>query len=348
MEPVNVCSAKARVILDIPATVPSIDTKRPALSAIRRAFVQPAVAWDRNRLPCVGCDRGATALATQATGDKPSVWKPNQANTGNGAAEQPPGPIRPGRPQQASAVLSQPGHPLDESIKLRIAQLRERSLKIRSAIPFPELLEDWDTDILMTIVSTCRPIGSLSSANIVLWMGLAIQERSFNEARQLMYVAWENFANKEAVVIPRMLILEEKKYPRADLAKSLHEFFVTIVRMAASVETNNEWTITSAGISFSNELIRFTLEAMAERLRGAATPPTEQYVKGPDTAPADPYALLGAPRGCSPDELKAAYLQKVKQWHPDQIQHMAPELRTFADQQLGLINAAYDALKARA
>jgi curved DNA-binding protein CbpA len=53
-------------------------------------------------------------------------------------------------------------------------------------------------------------------------------------------------------------------------------------------------------------------------------------------------------QGCSQGELKAAYLAKVKQWHSDLIQHMAPELRLFADKQLGLINAAYDALKAGA
>jgi hypothetical protein len=254
------------------------------------------------------------------------MWKPNQPGTHSEVAEQ----------------------TFEESIGPRLARLREHSLKIRGAIPCPELLDDWDTDILTIIVTTCHPIGSLSSANIVLWMGFAIDERSFDDARKQMYSAWENLPNREAVVIPRMLIRAEQKYHRADLSTSLCEFFETVVRLSISVEANDESTINRAVLSFRTALNLFTLRSIAERLSRSDATSTDSHVEGANTPRTDPYALLGVLQGCSQSELKAAYLQKVKQWHPDQIQHMAPELRTFADQQLGLINAAYDALRAGA
>jgi DnaJ-domain-containing protein 1 len=56
------------------------------------------------------------------------------------------------------------------------------------------------------------------------------------------------------------------------------------------------------------------------------------------------YELLGLQPGCTETELKSAYRQKVSQWHPDRLEHMALELRQFATEQLAKINAAYEKL----
>jgi len=48
--------------------------------------------------------------------------------------------------------------------------------------------------------------------------------------------------------------------------------------------------------------------------------------------------------GATGDEIKAAYRNKVRQWHPDQLERMAPELRAHANEQIARINPAYEEL----
>jgi DnaJ like chaperone protein len=74
-----------------------------------------------------------------------------------------------------------------------------------------------------------------------------------------------------------------------------------------------------------------------------------RYITGFASAPAeedltDSYRLLGAEQGCTEDELKSAYRQKVSQWHPDRLEGMAPELRQLATEQMTRINEAYEKL----
>ena len=57
-----------------------------------------------------------------------------------------------------------------------------------------------------------------------------------------------------------------------------------------------------------------------------------------------PYTILAAEPGCSREDLRSAYRAKVQEWHPDQLERMAPELKAFATEQLARINAAYEEL----
>ena len=79
-------------------------------------------------------------------------------------------------------------------------------------------------------------------------------------------------------------------------------------------------------------------------LFGAGNPPG---APGPATAPgaADPYVVLGIRPGCSDEELTRAYHTLVKQWHPDQLEGMAAELRAHANQKLAEINQAFDLIR---
>ena len=45
------------------------------------------------------------------------------------------------------------------------------------------------------------------------------------------------------------------------------------------------------------------------------------------------------------EELRSAYLSKAKEWHPDRLEGMAPELKDYANRQLTQISAAYVRLK---
>ncbi len=61
--------------------------------------------------------------------------------------------------------------------------------------------------------------------------------------------------------------------------------------------------------------------------------------------PAKLYGALELEPGASAEEIKAAYLDLVKVWHPDRYQNESPRLRDKAEQKLKSINNAYDRLR---
>lgn len=71
--------------------------------------------------------------------------------------------------------------------------------------------------------------------------------------------------------------------------------------------------------------------------------PTAPAVDAPP--PEDPYTILGVARGASSEQIRAAFQQKIRQYHPDQVAHLGPELRQLAEQRAKHITAAYNQLK---
>jgi hypothetical protein len=57
------------------------------------------------------------------------------------------------------------------------------------------------------------------------------------------------------------------------------------------------------------------------------------------------YSALELEPGATAEEVKAAYLDLVKVWHPDRYQNESPRLRDKAEQKLKSINQAYDRLR---
>ncbi len=55
----------------------------------------------------------------------------------------------------------------------------------------------------------------------------------------------------------------------------------------------------------------------------------------------DPFELLGIPQDAAQDEIKKAYLQKVKIYHPDKSD---PFMKRYNEEVIKLINAAYERL----
>jgi hypothetical protein len=60
----------------------------------------------------------------------------------------------------------------------------------------------------------------------------------------------------------------------------------------------------------------------------------------------DPYEVLRITRGASKDDIKAAYFNLIKQYHPDKVSHLGQEFQELADEKAQLINRAYQILMA--
>lgn len=60
------------------------------------------------------------------------------------------------------------------------------------------------------------------------------------------------------------------------------------------------------------------------------------------------FRILGVPESAGKEEIASAYKAKIRQYHPDKVASLGPELRELAELKSKQINAAYDyALKLR-
>lgn len=62
-------------------------------------------------------------------------------------------------------------------------------------------------------------------------------------------------------------------------------------------------------------------------------------------AEADPWQILGVRRDASPEEIKKAYYELVKQYHPDRVNSLGPELQALAREKTTQLNRAYEQLQ---
>jgi len=56
------------------------------------------------------------------------------------------------------------------------------------------------------------------------------------------------------------------------------------------------------------------------------------------------YDVLGLERGATLQEVKAAFREKAKLYHPDKVSHLGPELQSVAEERFKAINEAYQAV----
>lgn len=80
---------------------------------------------------------------------------------------------------------------------------------------------------------------------------------------------------------------------------------------------------------------------------------SEKETAGADSQPAesrgrkDPYTVLQVERDASPEEIKQAYRELARKYHPDKIQHLGEEFRKLAEKRFKEIEEAYRKLASK-
>ena len=59
----------------------------------------------------------------------------------------------------------------------------------------------------------------------------------------------------------------------------------------------------------------------------------------------DPYEILGIASSASSETIQAAYRARMKEYHPDKVTHLGPELRELAHRKAQDIQRAYQQLR---
>lgn len=61
----------------------------------------------------------------------------------------------------------------------------------------------------------------------------------------------------------------------------------------------------------------------------------------------DPFEILDLPQSASIEDIRHAYHEKIRQYHPDLVAKMGPEIQEVARKQTQRLNFAYETLKKR-
>jgi DNA-directed RNA polymerase subunit RPC12/RpoP len=70
------------------------------------------------------------------------------------------------------------------------------------------------------------------------------------------------------------------------------------------------------------------------------SPPVENVEQGLPT----PHHILGLTANCTPQEIKAAYRRRLKEYHPDRVADMGKEIQMLAEKKTKEINWAFEQL----
>jgi len=71
---------------------------------------------------------------------------------------------------------------------------------------------------------------------------------------------------------------------------------------------------------------------------------TNQSAPGPNIDDQDPYTVLGIQPGASQEEIRKAYRDLSKKYHPDRVNHLGSEFRDLAHKKFINIKKAYETL----
>lgn len=76
-----------------------------------------------------------------------------------------------------------------------------------------------------------------------------------------------------------------------------------------------------------------------------APPPARSATRRREEPEWDPYAVLGVPHDASGAKITQAYRERLKEYHPDRVASLGPELRELAHCKTVEIQRAWDVLR---
>jgi hypothetical protein len=82
----------------------------------------------------------------------------------------------------------------------------------------------------------------------------------------------------------------------------------------------------------------------ARRLRGLLSSGVAPFLGRPDDEEGDPFHVIGINRSASFDEVHAAWLRRLEEYHPDRYSRAGEKIRQLAASETQRLNAAYAAL----
>lgn len=123
-----------------------------------------------------------------------------------------------------------------------------------------------------------------------------------------------------------------------------------IFRIAKSY-INSESDLSSANRIIGNEdedLKKIIDELNRDKQRqssGKSNQNQSSQSKNSDFSLNEAYHILGLKHDATIDEIKSAYKQKIKDYHPDRVANLGDELKNLAAKKTVEINQAYDLIK---
>jgi len=94
-------------------------------------------------------------------------------------------------------------------------------------------------------------------------------------------------------------------------------------------------------------LVSFVVEAVGSKSKSAndaRSNSTNESSRSGDQNGKEPmwFEILGVAPTASTDEIKAAYRERARQYHPDRVEGLGFEFQQIAEQKMKQLNAAYD------
>ncbi len=114
-----------------------------------------------------------------------------------------------------------------------------------------------------------------------------------------------------------------------------------IFRIAKSYSNKEEY---SSGLIDEDEELKRIIEELSDNNRRNGGENSKTRFND-DFKRKSPYEILGVNSNSSVEDIKKAYKQKMKEYHPDRLENFAEELRDLAVKKTKEINKSYEEIR---